>query len=74
MLRILIYALTLLHLGPGFAFAVLAFGCDPITPALGGFCAGSQMRTFMMLTAWAWVVMAFGVGGWHLAMRRRRPS
>ena len=44
------------------------------TPALGDFCAGSQMRTFMMLTAWAWVVMVIGVSGWHLVLRSRHPS
>lgn len=57
MLRALIYGLTILHLGPGFAFAVLAFGCDSIDPALGDFCAGNQLKTFAWLTFAAWAVM-----------------
>ncbi len=36
MFRQLVVALALLHLGPGAAFALLAFGCDATPPALGG--------------------------------------
>lgn len=30
MLRALVYGLAILHLGPGIAFALVAFGCDPL--------------------------------------------
>lgn len=57
MLRILVTALALLHLGPGIAFALLAFGCDEGHAWLGAICAGSQLRNFALLTLGAWAVM-----------------
>ena len=50
MLRALIYGLAILHLGPGLAFAVLAFGCDPSLPWLGPVCQTDTIRTFGLLT------------------------
>lgn len=64
MLRLLPYLLALLHLGPGFAFMLLAFGCDPVTPALGRLCAGDQMSAFLQLTGAAWLVMGLPLAIW----------
>jgi len=56
MLRILLYALAILHLGPGLAFAALAFGCgDP--PWLGDLCGPSEIRSFLGLTLALWALM-----------------
>jgi len=60
MLRALVYGLTLLHLGPGFAFALLAFGCEEPAALLGSVCAMSALDSFATLTAGSWFV--FGVG------------
>ncbi|HSI29351.1 MAG: hypothetical protein ACAH05_02475 [Methylophilus sp.] len=57
MLRALIYGLTILHLGPGFAFAVVAFGCDTLDPALGAICQQDTFTLFIQLTLAAWAVM-----------------
>jgi hypothetical protein len=58
MLRILFHALAVLHLGPGIAFALLAFGCDGADPALGGLCsAASPMKFFVVVTLVCWVVL-----------------
>jgi threonine/homoserine/homoserine lactone efflux protein len=57
MLRALIYGLTILHLGPGFAFAVVAFGCDTLDPALGAICQQDTFALFIKLTLAAWTVM-----------------
>jgi len=58
MLRILFHALAVLHLGPGIAFALLAFGCDGADPALGGLCsAASPMKFFIVVTLVSWVVL-----------------
>lgn len=57
MLRILFHALAVLHLGPGIAFVLLAFGCDGVAPPLGGLCAGSPMRFFALATLAGWVVL-----------------
>lgn len=67
MLRILLYALAILHLGPGLAFAALAFGCgDP--PWLGDLCGPSEIRSFLWLTLALWALMAL----WAWARLRRR--
>ena len=60
MLRALLYALAFLHLGPGFAFAVVAFGCDGIAPALGRMCGDNVFSSFALLTAAAWLTMGLG--------------
>jgi len=69
MLRTLLAALALLHLGPGIAFAVLAFGCDGVAPALGGWCARSQLGTFGLITLAVWLP-----GGLWLWWRHRHPA
>lgn len=57
MLRGLIYGLSILHLGPGFAFAVVAFGCDGTAPALESICQQHTFAAFIKLTLSAWAVM-----------------
>lgn len=71
MLRALITGLAILHLGPGFAFALLAFGCDqpPLLP--GGLCTRSSLSSFLMLTLLAWVVLVFGVLAFKWARRSK---
>jgi len=70
MLRALLYGLAILHLGPGIAFAVMAFGCDPSQPLLGAICQGDTLSTFMSLTLILWLVL--GVGAVALAELQRR--
>ena len=69
MLRALLYGLAILYLGPGIAFAVMAFGCDPLQPLLGAVCQGDTLRTFMGLTLIFWLVL--GVGAVALVAWRR---
>lgn len=57
MLRGLIYGLSILHLGPGFAFAVVAFGCDSDVNALATLCLPDTFSAFIRLTLMAWAVM-----------------
>lgn len=57
MLRALIYGLTILHLGPGFAFVVVAFGCDSALPLFASICGQDTFAAFIRLTLWAWLVM-----------------
>ncbi|MDF0377008.1 hypothetical protein GOC95_02170 [Methylophilus sp. YYY-1] len=60
-LRGLIYGLTILHLGPGFAFAVVAFGCDASFAALQGVCQQDAFAAFIQLTLIAWGVLIAGL-------------
>lgn len=59
MLRGLIYGLSILHLGPGFAFAVVAFGCDGNASSTGleSICQQDTFAAFIKLTLAAWAVM-----------------
>lgn len=57
MLRGLIYGLSILHLGPGFAFAVVAFGCDGVTSSLESICQQDPFAAFIKLMLAAWAVM-----------------
>lgn len=61
MLRTLIYALGILHLGPGLAFAILAFGCGGVRPALGPLCGHQQIHSFIWLTLAGWLLMTAGL-------------
>ncbi len=70
MLRALLYGLAILHLGPGIAFAALAFGCDPVHPMLGGVCSKGTLAAFVELTGVLWVLLVIGALGWT-AWRRR---
>ena len=70
MLRALIYGLAILHLGPGIAFAVLAFGCDPSLQWLGPVCQKDTLRTFLVLTLVFWLMLSAGAAV-LLALQRR---
>jgi len=70
MFRKLLVGLALLHLGPGAAFALLAFGCDGNAPALaGGICGKGVFAAFAGLTLLAWLVMGLGLAAVHLLHR-----
>ena len=71
MLRALIYGLTILHLGPGIAFALLAFGCDQPSPLLGTLCERGPLESFAALTLTAWVVLLLGLAVVNVARRHR---
>ena len=60
MLRALLYGLATLHLGPGIAFVVLAFGCDPSRPILGAVCQGNSLAMFLGLTVVFWLLLGAG--------------
>jgi hypothetical protein len=70
MLRALLYGLAILHLGPGLAFAVLAFGCDPSRPILGAVCQGSTLAVFLGLTMVFWLLLGAGTAVMLLLRRR----
>ena len=70
MLRALIYGLAILHLGPGLAFAVLAFGCDPSLPWLGPVCQKDTLGTLLLLTLVFWLMLSAGAVA-LLALKRR---
>ncbi|HCU84507.1 MAG TPA: hypothetical protein DGR15_04270 [Methylophilus sp.] len=57
LLRGLIYGLSILHLGPGFAFAVVAFGCEDAFSFLQAVCQQDAFAAFIKLTLAAWGVM-----------------
>ena len=61
MLRALIYGLAILHLGPGLAFAVVAFVCDGIEPLFDSVCQQDTFGAFIKLTLMAWGAMVTGV-------------
>jgi hypothetical protein len=71
MLRALLYGLTVLHLGPGIAFALLAFGCEEPTPYLGPICGESAVSSFAQLAAVAWLILLIGLGAAFLVQRAR---
>lgn len=74
MFRKLLLALALLHLGPGIAFALLAFGCDGMPPGLGGgICASAGLAGFAWLTLLAWLLMGLGLTAWQ-ALRRAQAA
>lgn len=71
-IRRLLLGLALLHLGPGAAFALLAFGCDGSMPALGGsICGRNAIAAFAWLTLLAWLLMGLGLAALHLLRRAR---
>ena len=71
-MRALAWALTLLHLGPGLAFALLAFGCDGEAPGLAALCARGIAASFGLLTAGSWVVLGAVLAAVWLVQRARR--
>jgi hypothetical protein len=71
-IRRLLLGLALLHLGPGAAFALLAFGCDGSVAALGGrVCGRAELAAFAWLTLLAWLLMGLGLAALHLLRRAR---
>lgn len=72
MLRTLLGALALLHLGPGLAFAVLAFGCEGVVPALGDWCGRSQLASFALITLAVWLPGGLALWWRHRAAARAR--
>jgi hypothetical protein len=73
MMRMLLPGLALLHLGPGFAFALLAFGCDAAAPVLAAkVCGMSVFASFAGLTAGAWLILGGGLGALHLLRLARK--
>jgi hypothetical protein len=71
-MRALLLFLALLHLGPGAAFALLAFGCDALQPALGsGLCEMHMLRAFAWMTLGAWLLMGLGLLAIRLLQRAR---
>ena len=55
--RALLYGLAILHLGPGVAFGVLAFGCEGAAPALGAVCNKGTLASFALLTVGSWLIL-----------------
>jgi hypothetical protein len=70
MLRALIYGLAILHLGPGAAFAVLAFGCDPSSQWLGSACQQDTLKLFLGLTLGFWLIPTLGAVAAFVTRRR----
>lgn len=66
----LVAAITILHLGPGIAFALLAFGCDDASPLLGNLCGRNSIQSFAAITALSWLVLA---AAYALARSRSQP-
>lgn len=56
--RLFIYVLIILHVAPGIAFTLLAFGCNPYVPSLGGFCGQGLLLPFMQITLIATLALA----------------
>lgn len=70
MLRFLVYGLAVLHLGPAAAFAIHAFGCEGIDPALGnGYCE-PMIASFAWTTVAAWLILSVGA----VVAAKRRDS
>lgn len=75
MLRAFIYGLTILHLGPGIAFALLAFGCDGTSPYLGAICSRSVFSSFVIMTVGGWLILGLGlIAIWQVQRTRRAPA
>jgi hypothetical protein len=56
MMRLIVGGLAALHLGPGLAFAMLAFGCDGVPPPLGEMLCGAHPgRLFAAVTLAVWL-------------------
>jgi len=71
-IRALLYGLAILHLGPGMAFALLAFGCDPLQPFLGVLCQKDTLSAFIGLTLAFWLVL--GLAAVALLTLRRQAE
>jgi len=74
MLRTIVLVLALLHLGPGLAFAIVAFGCDGATPALGNWCGRASISSFGKITVLIWLLLASGYAVWIWMKRSSKAS
>lgn len=74
MLRALLVGLAILHLGPGIAFVMLAFGCEGAQPALGEACGKNFFSSFALITAAAWLVLSLGLAAVLLLRRARHAA
>jgi hypothetical protein len=74
MLRTLIHGLVILHLGPGIAFALLAFGCEGPAPVLGAACTRDTVSSFALLTAGSWSILLAALGAGHCVQRARKAA
>lgn len=72
MLRSLLCGITILHLGPAVAFALLAFGCDGATAYLEAVCGRSALSSFALLTAGAWMILLLALAAFQLVRLARR--
>jgi len=73
MFRTLLHVVTILHLGPAIAFALVAFGCDGIDPPLGRGCQGGSLKLFVEATLASWFVLGLGSVA-YLRSRRARSA
>jgi hypothetical protein len=69
MIRTLLAALAILHLGPGLAFAVLAFGCDGSGGGVPLVCGHNVLLSFVGLTVLGWLLLSVA---WVLLQSRRK--
>jgi len=74
MLRTLLYGLAILHLGPGLAFAIVAFGCEGAAPFLGAACGKNAISSFVALTVGGWFILSAGLAAVLLWRRARHAS
>lgn len=74
MIRLLLISLTLLHLGPGLAFALLAFGCEGVQPWLGHLCGQGGFKPFINLTLMSWLLLGLAWGALLSMQRARRAA
>jgi hypothetical protein len=74
LIRGLLAGITFLHLGPGIAMALLAFGCDGTSPLLGVHCEAGALKSFLVVTAVAWLLLGSGYGAVHLLRRAQRAE
>jgi len=74
MMRSLFYGLTVLHLGPGIAFGLLAFGCERPAPALGAVCSMGALGSFALLTVGSWLILSAGLASVQLVRRASPPG
>ncbi len=61
MLRALMAALAILHLGPGFAFLVVAFACEDSFSYFQFACQQDAFSAFVRLTFMAWAALITGL-------------
>jgi hypothetical protein len=71
---LLLTAIAILHLGPGIAFAVVAFGCGNIDPMLGNICETGNMKLFAVTTLLSWVTLILIALAVHFWTRMKKSE